>query len=120
VISALGLAGLALSIILAVAQYFGPAGLVASLTTVVACGYTLAAPPVNHAKIADVRAAASGFILSVILVIFTLLVVLLRNGYVEPLIVPAALLQDGIPLLVAPIFSVPLAFRVWRKHPDRL
>ena len=93
--------------------------MIAALTIVIACTYTLAAPAVDKTNIADVRAAASGFAMSMMLVMGTLLVVVLRKGYDEPLIVPTALLQSSIPILVAPVFALPLFFRAWRKRPDR-
>ena len=121
VMSVLGLVGLALSIILAAAQYFEVAGLIAALTIVVVGGYVCVATGFRTDKesAADIQAASSGYVLSFILVLVALLVARLRNGYDEPLIIPVALLQNGIPILLAPTLAMPLAFRAWRKRPDR-
>lgn len=123
VISVLGLVGLVLSIILAAAQYFETGGAVAELTMVIVCFYTLsvrAARPgsgngTDKEKLADLQAGVTGIGLSWILVLLTLLAV--RRD--QPLILPAAFLHNAGFILLAPIFTVPLFLRVWRKGPYR-
>ena len=126
VISVLGLAGWVLAIGLTVAHHFEEGGAVAALTMVVVCFYTIAVPAArpnyrlrtDKEEIADVRASGFGFGLSLILVLLTLLAAT-RGGFDEPVILPAAFLRSAIVVLVAPIFMIPLVFRVWRKDPNR-
>lgn len=127
VVAALGLAGLGLSIIMTAAQDFQTGGVIAALTMAVVVFYTLAQPAArpdyrsrsDKEQIADVRASGAGFGLSLMIVLATLFAVGLRADQSEPLVVPAALLRMAIPILVAPVFTIPFLFRVWRKNPDK-
>ena len=127
VISALGLMGWILSIVLAAADYFDASNSSAILTMVILAFYTMAVPAArtesrlrsDKEQIADAKAAVFGVGTSFLLVLVTLLAAGWGAGHDQPVIVPAALLKSAMPILVAPLLVVPLLFRVWRKNPKR-
>ncbi|MDB5705359.1 MAG: hypothetical protein JWN66_2475 [Sphingomonas bacterium] len=127
VVSVIGLLGMVSSVATTMLGYFEIGGFIAALTTAIVALYIVFVPSArvhkvhrsDAEKLADLRAGALGFGIPYLLVLVSLLVLILRLGYDEPLIVPPALLRNLTQILVLPLFAVPLLVRVWRKRPER-
>lgn len=117
--------GFASSFLATALQYFTVSGVIASLSTLIAILYTFAVPAArpdtgartDAARLADSRANASGFLVSLQLVVLTLLILNITRSPGEPIVLPAAFMQEAIVILIAPVFIMPFILRVWRRTP---